>query len=117
MAYDEKLAARLRTLLAGRSGLTEKKMFGGLAFFINGNMAVGVLKDEMVVKYLRERESALLARPGARPFDFTGKPMSGILLVHPSALAGEDDLAEWIEPGLAAAASKPPKTKKARPKK
>ena len=113
MAYDEAFAARIRAQLEGRAGLSEKKMFGGLAFFLNGNMACGVLGSEMVLKVKEPEESDFLSSPGCRPFDFTGRPMRGFVLVANSVCPDEDALAEWLSPALRVAASMPPKAPKA----
>ena len=112
MAYSETLAARIRAFLGDRRGLTEKKMFGGMAFFLNGNMCCGVLRDEIVLKVGKDRDEELLKRKGCRPFDFTGKPMRGMVMVAESAVPDEDAIADWIEPALQAAAAKPPKKPK-----
>lgn len=112
MAYDEALAGRIRALLSGRKGLSEKKMFGGMAFFLKGNMCAGVLGSELVMKVPRERDAELLARKGCRPFDFTGRPMRGFVMVASSMLRDEDELSDWLEPSVSAAAALPPKAAK-----
>jgi len=123
MAYDEKLEARIRDLLGPRPDLESKKMFGGLCFLINGNMACGVLNDDLIAKVDPERNDALLKKPGARPFDFSGRPMKGILYVGPGGVKGAKDLRFWVETSVEHALSKPPKKgkkpvmKKARAKK
>ena len=109
MAFDEGLAERIRAVLDGRGDIQEKKMFGGLSFLLNGNMAVGVIKDELCVRVAPERFEAFLRRPGARIFDFTGKPMKGWLMVGADGLAEDSELAGWIEEGTAYAESLPPK--------
>lgn len=72
MAYDEKLAARLRRAIAGRKGFVEKKMFGGLGFLLNGNMCLGVWKGTLIVRIDPEEYILALGEPGVRPFDITG---------------------------------------------
>ncbi|MFE3644429.1 TfoX/Sxy family protein [Streptomyces sp. NPDC059169] len=109
MAFDEGLAERVRTALGTDPGVTERRMFGGLAFLYEGNMAVGVIGDELMVRVGPEATEAALARPGARPFDFTGRPMRGWVLVAPSAVSEDGALADWIERGRGFAASLPPK--------
>ena len=99
MAYDEVLADRVRDLAAG---LAEKRMFGGLAFLLAGNMAVGVHGDDLIVRVSRDDHPSLLEEPGARPFDMTGKPMAGWLLVAGDVL-DDDVLASWVSRGVAAA--------------
>ena len=104
MAYDEVLADRVRELC----GLPEKKMFGGIAFLLNGNMAVGVHGDDLIVRVAKADHEALLGEPGARPFDVTGKPMAGWLMVSGEVL-DDDVLGTWVERGTAYAGSLPPK--------
>ena len=77
MAYDEGLAERIRDTLSDLNDTTEMKMFGGLAFLLNGNMAVGIVKDDLMVRVGAEAHDDLLALPGARPMDFSGRPMKG----------------------------------------
>jgi TfoX/Sxy family transcriptional regulator of competence genes len=112
MAYDENLAARIRDLLGPRADLEAKKMFGGLCFLIGGNMACGVLNRDFIAKVDPERHDALLEKPGARPFDFSGRPMKGILYVGPDGVKAAKDLRFWVELSLAHALSKPPKSAK-----
>jgi hypothetical protein len=83
MAYDEKLAQRVRQALSGQDGIVEKKMFGGLAFMLHGNMSVGVEKDRLMVRVGPDRYDEALARPHARPMDFTGRPMKGFCVRAP----------------------------------
>jgi TfoX/Sxy family transcriptional regulator of competence genes len=109
MAYSEELAARIRALLDERSDVDEKKMFGGIAYLIAGNMACGVSGDDLMVRVDREESDELLAEPGARPFDMTGRPMRGWLLVAPEATADDAGLERWVRRGEAFAASLPPK--------
>ena len=84
-------------------------MFGGLSFLLNGNMAVGVIKDDMVVRADPEQYDALLELPHACPMDFTGRPMKGWIYVAPDGLAEDADLRAWIGRGVAYASSLPPK--------
>jgi hypothetical protein len=109
MAYDEGLATRVRQLLGDRPGLTERRMFGGLAFLVHGNMACGVRGDELVVRLAAEETEAALAEPGVRPFDLPGRPMKGWLLVGPDGHGSHDGLRRWVDRGLAYAGSLPPK--------
>jgi TfoX/Sxy family transcriptional regulator of competence genes len=109
MAYDEGLATRVRGLLGGEPGVAERKMFGGLAFLLNGNMACGVSGDDLMVRADPARHADDLAEPGVRPFDLTGRPMKGWLLVAPAAHAEDDDLRRWVGRGLDYARSLPPK--------
>ena len=100
MAFDEKLAARLRDALAGTDGVTEKAMFGGKAFLFDGNMLVGVIKNDLVARVGPERFEAAVARNGVRPFDFSGRPMSGWVMVAPDGCQTEASLRAWIEEAL-----------------
>ncbi|GGW49625.1 TfoX/Sxy family protein [Streptomyces xantholiticus] len=109
MAYDEGLAERIRHRLGTDPAVTEKRMFGGLAFLHAGNMAVGVIGDGLMVRVGPEATDAALARPGTRPFDFTGRPMRGWVVVAASALSEDSDLDDWIDRGRGFAAGLPPK--------
>jgi hypothetical protein len=109
MAYDEGLADRVRAVLSIRPELTERKMFGGIAFMLSGNMAVGVTGDELIIRVAPEDYERALAEPGARQFDFTGKPMRGFVCVGGEAIAADDDFAGWVDSGADRAASLPPK--------
>ena len=109
MAYDEGLAERLRETLAEERGLTERRMFGGVAFMLDGNMAVGVSGDELMVRAGPDRFDDALARSHARVFDLSGRPMKGWVLVAPDGTADDADLADWLELGVSFARSLPPK--------
>lgn len=109
MAFDETLADRVRALLAGRSGVREQKMFGGLAFMINGNMACGILQGELIVRVGKENFHDALSLPHARVFDMTGRPMRSFVYVAAEGLASDQGLAEWAGRGIAYAESLPPK--------
>lgn len=109
MAYDEGLAERIRHYLGEEPGVTEKRMFGGIAFLYQGNMAVGVTGDELMVRVGPDAADAALARPGARVFDMTGRPMRGWVVVAGSAVTEDEALGAWIDEGRVFAASLPPK--------
>lgn len=109
MAYDESLAERIRGCLDGVAGIEETKMFGGLSFLLNGNMAVGVIKDELMVRVGRDEHDALVELPGARIMDFTGREMKGWLVVGGPGIADDDSLAAWVERGAEYAATLPEK--------
>jgi hypothetical protein len=85
MAYDENLAARIRSILADRLDVREQPMFGGLTFMVAGRMCCGVAGDELIVRLDADREDAL-ATPHARPTDSTGRPMRGVVTVQPEGL-------------------------------
>ena len=109
MAFDERLADRVRRALDGQRGLTETKMFGGLAFMLRGNMCCGVLGEDLVVRVGPDAHAAELRRPHARVMDFTHKPMKGYLYVGPKGVATLASLRSRLKPALAFAASLPPK--------
>ena len=108
MAFDESLANRVRPLLAGASGVVEKKMFGGLAFLVQGNMSVGVHGSELIVRIDPSETQAALKQPGVHIFDITGRPMKGWLLVSGESLSPKA-LESWVAKGVAYAQSLPPK--------
>ena len=109
MAYDEALAARIRSALTGETNVIEKKMFGGLAFMLSGNMAIGVLADEIMVRVGPDNHEDALSRPHARPMDFTGRPMGGMIYVSRPGFESDEGLAAWVETGSSFARSLPPK--------
>jgi TfoX/Sxy family transcriptional regulator of competence genes len=109
MAYDEKLADRVRELLASRSDVSERKMFGGIAFMVAGNMACGVLGEDLIVRLGDEDGARALAEDGVRPFDFTGRPMRNIVYVSSELTSSDEGLSGWVEAGADFAASLPPK--------
>ena len=109
MAYDEALAQRIRAALPSVPGLTEKKMFGGIAFLVDGNMACGVSRENLMVWMSPDATDAALAQPHVRVFDMTGRPMKGWIIVEPAGIQSDDDLNGWIAQGVAFAQSLPPK--------
>jgi TfoX/Sxy family transcriptional regulator of competence genes len=109
MAYDEALADRIRELLSARAEVSERKMFGGIAFMVAGNMACGVLGEDVIVRLGEDEAASALDENGVRPFDFTGRPMKTTVYVGPERTADEAGLAEWVEAGADFAASLPPK--------
>src|SRR5262245_14956446 len=97
MPYNEALAERVRRALSGTAGLTEKKMFGGIAFLVNGAMCVGVDRDDLIVRCEKDETEKLLARKGVREFDLSGgRPMKGWLLVGPAATGTAAGFRSWI---------------------
>jgi TfoX/Sxy family transcriptional regulator of competence genes len=112
MAYDEALAERVRRLLAPREGVSERKMFGGLAFMVDRNMACGVLGDELMVRLDHDDAERALGEEHVRPMDFTGRPARGMVYVASAGIAADPDLASWVEAGADHAASLPPKAPK-----
>ena len=109
MAYDDKLAERVREVLKRRRGISEKKMFGGLAFMVNGHIACGVLGEDLMVRVGPEAYDAALKKAGARPMDFTGRPMKGMVYVGPSGYRRKPSLEAWVKQALSYARSLPPK--------
>lgn len=96
MAYDEAIAQRVREALREYPGVTEKKMFGGLAFLLRGNMCCGIMGNELMVRVGSRGYEAALSRPHARKMDFTGKPLKGFVSVSPAGFASDGDLKAWI---------------------
>ena len=107
--YDEGIAQRIREQLDEQAGLAEKRMFGGLAFLVNGNMAVGVVGDELMVRVGPDRYEEALRAPHARPMDFTKRPMRGFVFVGAAGFEEDEELHRWIERGVRFAASLPRK--------
>ncbi|HEV3001828.1 MAG TPA: TfoX/Sxy family protein [Solirubrobacteraceae bacterium] len=110
MAYDEALAERVRGLIGARSGVTEKRMFGALAWMVGGNMACGVRHDELLVRLGPEGAEHAMAEPHVRQFaSADGRSMTGFVVVDPEGVADDDALAGWVDAGADYAASLPPK--------
>jgi hypothetical protein len=109
MAYDETLASRIREINCSINGFSEKKMFGGICFLLHGNMCCGVLKEELVLRIDPERGDDVLNRAHTRPFDFSGRPMKGFVLVAPGALGSVQELRDWVSLALSFAEKLPPK--------
>lgn len=109
MTYNLELAERIRKILKTRSGVIEKKMFGGIGFLVNGNMACGVNKQDLILRLNQNDFEKTLERSYARIFDMTGKPMKGWILISSEGYKSEKLLGDWIEKGIAFAGSLPPK--------
>jgi len=108
--FDEKLAARIRTQLGKKKGLVEKRMFGGVAFILNGNMCVGIHKDELIVRLAPEDTEQALTQKHTRIFDLSGgRTMKGWILVQPKGIATDAALGKWVTVGVKFAASLPTK--------
>jgi TfoX/Sxy family transcriptional regulator of competence genes len=110
VAYNEGLADRIRAIVGDGPGLTERKMFGGIAFMLNGNMFCGVTRDDLMVRVGPDRFEQALASPGARLMDFTGRPMKGMAFIGPEGYATDEQLREWVEQTLDYARTLPAKT-------
>jgi TfoX/Sxy family transcriptional regulator of competence genes len=109
MAYDEDLAHRVSKILAQTPNLVEKKMFGGIGYLVNGNMACGVLGESLIVRVGPDRYQETLSQPHTAVFDMTGRPMTGWVVVNPLAFGSEGALESWVGVGLAFVATLPPK--------
>jgi TfoX/Sxy family transcriptional regulator of competence genes len=109
MPYDEGLAERIREVLNDRPDVSEKKMFGGIAFMVRGHMCVGIVKDDLMVRVGPEAYEDLVREPHARRMDFTGRPMKGFLYVAPEGFESDADLHRWVGWGHAYATSLPAK--------
>ena len=99
MAYDRALALRIHKALARRRGVTEKAMFGGLAFLLQGRMFCGIVGDELMVRVGPDAHAGALARRHVRPMDFTGRPMKGYVFVAAKGLRSAAALARWVSAG------------------
>ncbi|MFN8446520.1 MAG: TfoX/Sxy family protein [Caldilineaceae bacterium] len=100
MAYNETLAQRIRSVMPS-TDIVEKKMFGGLAFMVNGNMCCGIVKDTLMARVGPEQHGHMLTLPHARPMDFTGRPSKGMIYVYPPGIASDEDLRTWVNRCLA----------------
>jgi TfoX/Sxy family transcriptional regulator of competence genes len=109
MAYDEAVAGRVRKALAGSPGIVEKKMFGGIAFMVRGNMCCGVIGDRLMLRVGPKGYETALSRPHASAMDFTGRSMKGLVYVEPAGFASPGDLNTWIGKAMAFTLSLPAK--------
>ena len=109
MAFDEGLAERVRALLADDTDTRERKMFGGLCFLCSGNMACGIVGDELMVRVGPQAWSDALSYEHAREMDFTGRSMKGMVYVGEAGLSEDEDLDAWPDRGTRYATSLPPK--------
>lgn len=115
MAYNEKLAARIRTALADTNNIVEKKMFGGIAFMMNDKMCIGVDKDDIMLRCDKEETVELLQRKGAKVFDLSGgRPMKGWILVGPEGTSSSKDFQWWLNKAIEGNKSANVSTKKKR---
>jgi len=109
MAYDEGLAQRVREIMEAYSMADEKKMFGGIGFMVEGNLACGVLNDELIVRVGPRHFEAALKKMHTREFDFTGRAMKGWIMVQPDGYESDKTLKGWVEMGVNFALTLPPK--------
>jgi TfoX/Sxy family transcriptional regulator of competence genes len=117
MAYDPVLAERTRVQLARSEEFTERKMFGGLCFLVNGNMCCGVAGNDLVLRLSPEAAERALAKPHARPMDFTGRPMKSMVYVDPSGTQSDADLGRWVRAATEIAGKRPAKPAAESPRK
>jgi TfoX/Sxy family transcriptional regulator of competence genes len=109
MSYSEELAKRIRAKLKHKPGVVEKKMFGGVGFLVNGNMACGVNKQDLVLRLNEADFEAAMKKSNVRIFNMTGRPMKGWILVSPTGYKSDKALLDWIDKGVTFAASLPHK--------
>src|SRR4051812_5170673 len=109
MAYSKSLAARVRQQLTAQRGVVEKKMFGGVAFLLHGNMLVGVWQDSLIARIGAQQYDEALAKPFVHPFDVTGRPMKGWVIVEPDGIEMDVQLHDWIDQATRFVRTLPPK--------
>lgn len=109
MAYDEELAAQVREILEERVDPGERKMFGGIAFMVNGHMCCGVIKEDLVLRLGPDAANQALEDPNVRPMDFTGRPMKGFVFVSDEGTKTEAQLRRYLNSALEFVESLPPK--------
>ncbi|TFH29424.1 MAG: TfoX family protein [Deltaproteobacteria bacterium] len=109
MAFEEAVARRVREALAGSPEVVEKRMFGGIAFMVRGNMCCGVIGDRLMLRVGPEGYETALSRPHAKPMDFTGRPMKGMVYVEPAGFASAGGLKGWVARAVEVALSLPAK--------
>ena len=108
MSYDETLAQRIRRIIGKRRGTVERKMFGGLAFMLDGNMCCGIVDDRLMLRLGSDLAEQVLERAHVHPMDFTGRPMTGMVYVAPEGARGEA-LRRWVEQAAGFVRTLPPK--------
>ena len=109
MAYSEELANRIRDVVGGRNGVTERKMFGGVVWMVDGNMACGVMGEDLMVRLGRDGAEEALDEAHVGPMEFTGRRMGGFVVVDSAGIADATGLARWVDAGADYAASLPAK--------
>ena len=108
MAYDQSLAKRIDEILKSKKNFIHKEMFGGIGYMLNGNVCVGVFKDDLIVRFDPKITDEVMIKKGAKPFDITGRPMKGWLLVSPEGVKG-DNLDKWFDTAFSFVKSLPAK--------
>lgn len=109
MAYDPELAQRIISILQNTGAVDERKMFGGVAYMIHGNMAVGVHGNDLIVRVGPAYHAKAMAKPHTRDFDITGRPMAGWLMIEPAGIQDQQTLEDWVALGVTYAQSLPHK--------
>lgn len=109
MAYDQNLEARIQKLLENEAGVVEKKMFGGVGFLVNGNMACGVHGSDLIARVEPDNHAESMSNPHVKEFDMTGHPMAGWVQVAPAGFASGEDLLAWVRKGINYARTLPAK--------
>lgn len=109
MSYSRSLADRIRQALTGRRGITERKMFGGLVFFLDGKICLGIWHQSLIARIGVDQAALALKQPDVGPFDVTGRPMKGWIMVGPDGLESAAQLEAWIERALQFTQELPPK--------
>lgn len=109
MAYDERTATRIRSVMADRPGYSERKMFGGVCFMIHGHMCCGVVGSDLMLRLGNEMSAEALEENHTRPMDFTGKTMSSMIYVEPEGFTTESELRRWIARAVGFVETLPPK--------
>jgi TfoX/Sxy family transcriptional regulator of competence genes len=117
VSYDEHLAGRIRVVLSGRDDVVERKMFGGLCFMVNGAMCCGLTETDFMVRVGPAGYEAALAEPHARPMDFTGRPLKGMVYVAAEGVRTDAALARWVRRGIAFVTEMPASKPKRRARK
>ncbi len=112
MPYDERLVERIQKILAGRKDVTQQKLFGGLAFMLNGNMCCGAIREFLVLRLGSDLSPKALSEPNTRLFDLAGRVEKGYILVTPPGYESDDTLRKWVERAVDFASSLPPKAPK-----
>ena len=109
MAYSESLAERIRKRMVKKPGYMERKMFGGVCFLLHGNMACGIINDDVIVRVGKEAYELALALPHTKEFDITGKTMTGWVMVSPAGHGSDEQLEAWLQKGVGFVMKLPPK--------
>ncbi len=109
MQNEDPLSGRIRQILSGRGRVSERKMFGGVCFMLNGNMCVGTWKGSLIVRLDKKNHDETLSEPHTKPADMNGRTMKGWALVEPAGIESDNDLTGWLDRAASFAESLPPK--------